>query len=47
MNAPPQNYYVWIEMQYSTVLNTTEGKNLKDLGIKIDDDLPKYIKENV
>jgi hypothetical protein len=27
-------------------LNTTEGKNLKDHGIKIDDDLPKYIKEN-
>ena len=24
--------------------NTTEGKNLKDPGIKIEDDLPKYIK---
>ena len=25
--------------------NTTEGKNLKDIGIKIEDDLPKYMKE--
>ena len=28
-------------------LNTTEGKSLKDLGIKIEDDLPKYIKEDL
>jgi hypothetical protein len=28
-------------------LNITEGKSLKDLGIKIEDDLPKYIKEDL
>ena len=28
-------------------LNTTEGKSLKDLGITIEDDLPKYIKEDL
>jgi chromosome segregation and condensation protein ScpB len=28
-------------------LNITEGKSLKDLGIKIEDDLPKYIKEDI
>ena len=28
-------------------LNTTKGKSLKDLGIKIEDDLPKYIKEDL
>jgi hypothetical protein len=28
-------------------LNTTEGKSLKDLSIKIEDDLPKYIKEDL
>ena len=28
-------------------LSTTKGKSLTDLGIKIEDDLPKYIKENL
>ena len=28
-------------------VNTTEGKSLKDLGIKIEDGLPKYTKENL
>ena len=28
-------------------LSTTKGRSLKDLGIKIEDDLPKYIKENL
>ena len=27
-------------------LSTTKGRSLKDLGNKIEDDLPKYIKEN-
>jgi hypothetical protein len=42
-----RNGFEFYNQARPVTLNTTEGKNLKDLGIKIDDGLPKYITEDL